>query len=57
MLVIDSNPSAFDDLDADPTSTHNSMVHANGSFGDAPPTQSELVIVWLLGPGTYTNMQ
>ena len=57
MLAIDSNPGAFDDLDADPTSTHNSMAHANGSFGDAPPTQSELVIVWLLGPGAYTNMQ
>ena len=39
MLAIDSSPSAFDDLDADPTSSHNSMAHANGSLGYAPPTQ------------------
>jgi hypothetical protein len=43
MLAIDSNPGAFDDLDADPTSSHNSMAHANGSFGYGPPTQSGLV--------------
>ena len=43
-LALDSNPSAFDDLDIDPTSGHNGMANNNGSsFGYAPPTQSELV--------------
>ena len=41
--AIDSNPSAFDGLDADPTSSHSSMAHASGGFGHTPPTQNELV--------------
>jgi len=43
-LAIDSNPGAFDDIDADPASSHNGLANTNGNgFGYVPPTQSELV--------------
>jgi hypothetical protein len=43
-LAVDSNPNAFDDLDAVPASGHNGLADNNGNgFGYVPPTQSELV--------------
>lgn len=43
-LAFDSNPSAFDDIDADPASNHSGMVNnRHRKYGYAPPTQSELV--------------
>jgi hypothetical protein len=40
-LAFDSNPSAFDDVDADPASNHNSTVNnRHRGFGYVPPTQS-----------------
>jgi GATA-binding protein, other eukaryote len=43
-LAADSNASAFDDVDVDPTGGHSSVSNnGNGGFGYAPQTQSELV--------------
>jgi hypothetical protein len=44
MLAFDSNPSAFDNINANPASNHSGMVNnRHRRYGYAPPTQSELV--------------